>query len=836
MFKKVFLVMTILCSLTLLSAQVVLATDVPEDSASVEYFYVFGADGDPLLGAEDNELTLFIDVPDTESSDLTIDVYDPDTGSHKDFRTDSSNEWDTVTEFSVYGSSLLDKKEFGEGEYNRRYYRFGPYAKSKGKKVGSNYRFKVIAKGLRGDDANLFRFRIFPATAESFSEDITIRLLHNEGDKMYFYPGVTAGTKYIVLENYDLDAKGGTSELRAGRHILTDVISRRYDIEDSPTGQWRKTKVPMEVTSDGRLQYIITKGTQKYAHAGLRAKDDKGRAIPIYFKKGETPVIKGITKPRPKVKAVVKSVEDLKCNKFTFDATDSYDIDNQALTFFWDFGDGSTSTDPVVTHLYEKGGQYRVTLTVTDNSGLDCDTATTTQTIKVNTPPRAAFSLPESACTGDTITLDATGTKDDTSSNLTYLWKLGDGTEAEGVRATKLFTKGGTYKVTLTVDDNEESTCSVDSITKSIHINTPPVADAGGDIDICLEDYQDSYKVTLNGSGTRDADNDRLTYIWNLGDGTTKEGRSITHQYERPGSYRVTLTVDDGTGSTCSSSTDSISVKLNKSPVADIHTRDSKICVGDEVIFDGSGSITEEGERLSYIWDFGDGTTGKGIKTTHAYRKGGRYHPRLTVDDGMGTRCSEAIATVIADVNTAPIARVSGKNIVCIGDKVTFDGSRSSDPDGDPLKYYWNFGDGSTIKGGSSQTHTYKKGGSYTVKLTVDDGRDYECSTAIDTVNIRVNTPPVASTGPNLACCVDVKTVFDASDSRDADGDRLSYSWDFGDGTTGSGVKVSHVYNTPGKYTVVVTVDDGTGTDCSKDSASFVATVNAQPVPIIKVR
>jgi len=123
-----------------------------------------------LYGAEDNELTLFIDLPMDETSDLIINVYDPDISGSKDWRTDSTNEWDTITEFSVYGDSLLDKKEFGaDSQYNRRYFKFGPYSKSKGKKVGNNYRFKVVVKGIKGDDANLFRFNILPASAQSFS-------------------------------------------------------------------------------------------------------------------------------------------------------------------------------------------------------------------------------------------------------------------------------------------------------------------------------------------------------------------------------------------------------------------------------------------------------------------------------------------------------------------------------------------------------------------------------------------------------------------------------------------------------------------------------------------
>jgi PKD repeat protein len=59
---------------------------------------------------------------------------------------------------------------------------------------------------------------------------------------------------------------------------------------------------------------------------------------------------------------------------------------------------------------------------------------------------------------------------------------------------------------------------------------------------------------------------------------------------------------------------------------------------------------------------------------------------------------------------------------------------------------------------------------------------------------------------------------FDATGSKDADGAIGSYVWGFGDGTTGSGVSVAHVYETPGRYKVTLTVTDNGGLT---DTATF---------------
>ena len=150
----------------------------------------------------------------------------------------------------------------------------------------------------------------------------------------------------------------------------------------------------------------------------------------------------------------------VQCDKFTFDATASYDPNNEKLSYLWDFGDGTTSTEPVVTHVYDKAGQYTVTLTVKDTSGLPCDTGVKTQVINVNKTPVPSFIGPESVCSGDTVTFDASATTDDNTENLTYAWDFGDGTTGEGKVVSKTYEKGGTYNVRLTANDNAGTPCS----------------------------------------------------------------------------------------------------------------------------------------------------------------------------------------------------------------------------------------------------------------------------------------------------------------------------------------------------------------------------------------
>lgn len=139
-----------------------------------------------------------------------------------------------------------------------------------------------------------------------------------------------------------------------------------------------------------------------------------------------------------------------------------------------------------------------------------------------------------------------------------------------------------------------------------------------------------------------------------------------------------------------------------------------------------------------------------------------------------------------------------------------FDASASSDPDGTLTKWEWNFGDGTTATGRNA-THTYAQKGSYTVNLTVTDDKGATGST---TKSVRVGPNQAPSAGYTADCrnaagyrfC-----KFDGAGSFDPDGSIASYAWTFGDGSTGSGTQVDHIYAAAGTYTVTLKVTDNEG-------------------------
>ena len=808
-----------------MAASSVLAYNViPAKNSGIKYFYIFGPAGEAELGSEaDHELTFYIDLPEEGKEDLRILIFDPDTGGRRDYKSNYQDPWDTTTEFSTYGEEgkLLDKRQFSEDRsYDRKYFQFGPYPKNKGEKIGNKYRFRLNAKVISGNEANLFNLKIFPDNAEVFTYKLTFRLSEKEGQKMYFYPEINPGMTQLIIENYDIDIDGGTSRLYDPQN------KKYYPVNDSLSGDWAQTIIPVSALQSKRLQYVITKKTQRHANAGLQFKDDQGNPVPIYFE---------YIQPQA-VTLQKEEIGTLPCNTFTFDGTKSYAHSNKALSYNWDFGDGITSNEPIVTHVFEKSGDYPVKLTVRDDSGLRCDNAVTTEIVSVNAPPQPEFTFPERICIGQEAVFDASATQDNTPEKLTYRWSFCDGTSAQGKQVTKAFPYGGSCKVTLSVNDNSGTSCNLSTLSKTVKVNTPPAIGKYKDIDLCIPADQD-YKVTFDFMGIGEAKKeDKLFYHWDFGDGTNAQGKNITHIYQKGGKYTAKLKVDDGSGLPCSSAYGTVNVSLNKQPFANAGG-DIITCIGNTVNFDAAGSITEDNAPLTYTWDFGDGSIkAQGAQVSHSYKKPGTYQAKLTVDDGKNTKCSVASDSLNVYVNSGPNIKILKVNSECTGKPINFDASKSSDPDGEYLKFTWDFGDGTVSEGRSNITHTYEKGGEYLMKVTADDQRNTSCSKSSTTLKIKINTPPIANTGPNLVCCTNVKSEFNGSNSYDLDGDALNYHWDFGDGSTSKEAKTTHVYTKKGSYKVMLKVNDNSGTSCSSSTSSFTASVHERPVSVINVR
>ncbi len=160
---------------------------------------------------------------------------------------------------------------------------------------------------------------------------------------------------------------------------------------------------------------------------------------------------------------------------------------------------------------------------------------------------------------------------------------------------------------------------------------------------------------------------------------------------------------------------------------------------------------------------------------------------------------------------------------------VTFDGSESFDLDGSITAYNWDFGDGSTGTGVIT-THTYTQAGTFTATLSVTDDVGLESVSPVSVeIEVLPNDPPTA-VGSFLPTSGEAPLVvfFNGSASTDSDGSIVSYEWDFGDGSSGSGATTSHTYTQAGTYTASLTVTDNGGLSSDPIFGNIVVTATGE--------
>jgi len=146
-----------------------------------------------------------------------------------------------------------------------------------------------------------------------------------------------------------------------------------------------------------------------------------------------------------------------------FDASNSFDLDGESITFTWDYGDGPPGVGITSRHTYYSSGIYRVLLTVTNVTG---ETDSTAQTIVVgttpetpdegNAPPSAVLVVtPDWGFVPLAVSFDASGSTDPDGSIVGYRWNFGNGEVASGVETNCTYGSPGRFVVRLMVVDND---------------------------------------------------------------------------------------------------------------------------------------------------------------------------------------------------------------------------------------------------------------------------------------------------------------------------------------------------------------------------------------------
>jgi PKD repeat protein len=478
--------------------------------------------------------------------------------------------------------------------------------------------------------------------------------------------------------------------------------------------------------------------------------------------------------------------------------------------------------------------KYKIYATDVDNNS-DISTLESYSVIILNSSPIAVMTYsPSVTFTDEVVQFDASSSYDPDGTIESYSWDFGDGNTATGANVIHSYEENGEYAITLTVTDNEGLVSGKTGI--QLVKNRPPVA-----VISVSEPVMTNESVLFDASSSYDSDGTIISYTWSFGDGTATEGVTATHSYTNSGVYSVILAVEDNDGAsnqkklTIYVTEETSSDETNKRPVASFTAVPRIVTVGETVSFDASESFDSDGSIASYSWDFGDSNTGSGVTVNHSFNKQGTYTITLTVTDNNGKIDIDANAvsvTVQATPNLNPVAAFnkSTQNAVR-GETIYFDATQSYDTDGLIVSYAWDFGDGTTSTE-MEVDHTYTDIGIYTVTLTITDNDGVKSKTT-SAITISNESPMASFTKSAETIKVDEIISFDASESFDPDGSIASYSWDFGDGNTATGLTAENTYMEQGTYIVTLIVTDNTG-DSSMITANI--TVEAEPgLPLLSI-
>jgi PKD repeat protein len=244
---------------------------------------------------------------------------------------------------------------------------------------------------------------------------------------------------------------------------------------------------------------------------------------------------------------------------------------------------------------------------------------------------------------------------------------------------------------------------------------------------------------------------------------------------------------------------------------------------GDTVTFDAA-TTTNNGatcaQACTYVWDFGDGTTGAGITATHVFKTAGNFAVRLSVTDARGA-VAQVTRVVPVGSPTPPTASfVVSPTPPAINVDTFFNATATPAPGRTIVSYSWDFGDGSSASG-AAVAHKYTGAGTFTVVLTVtDDAGGVARVTQTLTLGTAGPTPVAQLTATPSTAPRNTRIVFDASGSTPSTGSTIvSYRFDYGDGSTPEVVTnpiQSHVYTGAGTFVASVEVTDSNGKTAAK--------------------
>lgn len=468
-----------------------------------------------------------------------------------------------------------------------------------------------------------------------------------------------------------------------------------------------------------------------------------------------------------------------------------------AVSYEWSTGISTTTlSNPTV--LYSNPGTYQVSLVAIDSQG-NRDTLVRSQYITVFSNPVADFSVSVTdICVHAPVSF--TDLSQPGSGAITqWSWDYGDGKSGSGSSPQHAYTSAGQYPVSLQVTNSDG--CS-NSILKQnlIEVIAPETEFTSSNNVSCGAPLSVNFSP-LQATG--------LSHEWDFGDGSGSTASAPSHTYLTTGSFDVVHITADPSG--CKDTlTKTAFVNIGANTLS-AFASDSSLCEGDSVYFTAVASSSS-----TISWNFGNGDTGSGIHPGYVYQTAGQYTVTVNISDPAGCQVTQQIPITVTASPTADFSILENQ----IGCEVPYTVNFVNNSSGG-VSYFWSFFDGSgSNSNATTPTWTYTSVDSFSVRLVVTAPGGCQ-ATKTEKNYIKIRPIEIGFEADVEEGCAPLTVQF--SDTSKSAYPIINWSWNFGDGNSGSGISPTHTYATPGIYDVQLIIVNSQGCSDTLNKVEYIS-------------
>ncbi|NWW22043.1 PKD1 protein, partial [Falcunculus frontatus] len=473
--------------------------------------------------------------------------------------------------------------------------------------------------------------------------------------------------------------------------------------------------------------------------------------------------------------------------------------------FLWDFGDGIQETylfkppynksflvpDPSVhevviehnvSHIYQDPGEYALMVVVSNQyENLTHLSPVHVHSYLIDVKVEAEEDV---LVVGRPVTFRATPLP--SPYGIVYTWDFGDGssllTEIQPT-VTYSYPRRGVYNVTVTANNTVSSVETVEcyqvfeEIT-GLRVSADEAAELGA-------------AVTINASVQT---GDSITWTFDMGDGTVLRSQVpvVEHVYIKDINCTVNVTAVNPVNSV----SQAVPVRIF---VLEVLKIEPTSCILEHPNVQLTAYVTGNPEEYIFDWTFGDGSSNVTVSgdpvVMHNFTRSGTFPLSLTLSSSFNK--AHYFTSVCVEPEILNVTLLPSKHFVRLGEETTFQVSAVPPYQ---YRYRWDFGNNeSTRSSGTEVTYTYKNTGVFLVTVTVSNNVSFNNDTAFVEVQEPVGVAKIEYNGTDV---LEVNQIYLFSAS--INGTKVSYCWDFGDGTVQPGQVATHSYNSTGHYSITV--------------------------------